>query len=232
MNNIFKLLKYDFGRYNSGINKIVGIIIGILAILLAGSMFINVPLVSEILGMANMVFVVSVLGINFIVSIVTFSLQISKEQGKLVFMFPVKSWEYMIAKYLEFIIFQLAVVSIFSLIAVVAGSSIREVLVTAVIATGVGTSIAYIIITAFIVIVASYIHNTVLCIIAVIFGGGILQTAIELIILGITRFLPYVYLKIGVFLEFDLIEILLQTICVVMLVIISTKHLDKKLDII
>lgn len=232
MNNILKLLKYNFGRYNSGVSKLSGVIVVIIILLLGASTFINIPFVSEIVGLTNMAFVVSVLGINFIVSLVTFFLQISKEQGKLIFMFPIKSWEYLAAKYLEFIIFQLGITLVFSVIAVISGSSVQSMLTVAVLATGFGTIIGYIIITAFTVIVASYIHNSALCLIAVIFGGGIVNSIVETIIWGITRFLPYVYIRIGSLVELDLISVLLEGLCIIGLLIIANKHLDKKLDIV
>lgn len=95
-----------------------------------------------------------------------------------------------------------------------------------------GTIAAYIIITSFIVIFSTYIYNIGLCILSVIVGGGIIQGFVAGINKFITNLFPYVYLKIGSFIEIDLISMLLGILWVGILVTMAVNHLDKKLDII
>ena len=67
---------------------------------------------------------------------------------------------------------------------------------------------------------------------AVIFGGGIIQVFIESTIDGIVSFFPYVYIKFGTFISIDIIESIINLIWLAFLVWLSIYHLDKKLDII
>lgn len=231
MRNIFKLLKYNFGIYDSGISKMGYVIALVLLVFLGLGGRINIPYVPELMSGLSIAFVASFLGINFIVAIIKFSLQVSKDEGNLVFMFPVKSWEFMVAKFLEFTIMQAVIVLAVLITSLLSLSSISGMIVLTSVATAFGTVVAYIAITSYIVIFASYINNTFLCVLAVIFGGGIIESIVEFINWGITRILPYVYLRIGTFIEIDIIDTLLNAVWIILLVVIGIKHLNKKLDI-
>ena len=231
MRNIFKLLKYNFGIYDSGISKMGYVIALVFLVFFSLGGRINIPYVPEIMSGLSIAFVASFLGINFIVAIIKFSLQVSKDEGNLVFMFPVKSWEFMVAKFLEFTIMQAVIVLVVLITSLLSLSSISGMIVLTSVATAFGTVVAYIAITSYIVIFASYINNTFLCVLAVIFGGGIIESIVEFINWGITRILPYVYLRIGTFIEIDIIDTLLNGVWIILLVVIGIKHLNKKLDI-
>ena len=82
------------------------------------------------------------------------------------------------------------------------------------------------------VIFSSYIKNTALYILAVVIGGSIIQGIVEGIIKTITNFLPYIYMKIGTFIEIDLVHSLLSLSWIIFIVYLAIYHLDKKLDII
>lgn len=232
MKNIFNILKYNFGKYNSGINKILYIILLVILIFSTCGTFIRVPFVAEVISVMNIAFVSLFLVVNFIVSLIKFSSQISKDKGKLIFTLPIKSWEFIIAKYIEFIILQGIIALIVYVITSFTRNSMAGALRVTALATAYGTTIAYIIITSFIVIFSSYIKNLGLCILAVIIGGGIIQGFVSKINWLITKLFPYVYIEIGSFIEIDIISSLLWILWMVILVITSINHLDKKLDII
>ena len=232
MNNVLNILKYNFGKYNSGISKILYIIAFIFLSLLAFGTFIKTPFIGEIVSVINIAVISTFLAVNLIVSIIKFSLQISKDQGKLLFTLPVNSWEYIIAKYIEFAILQGSIVLVVYIISIFSGNSIANIINLVSASTAFGTLIAYIIITSFITIFSSYIHNTALCVLAVIFLGGIIQSTVEIIKWIITGFLPYVYLRIGSFVEINLLSGTLSCLWIATLILIAIRHLDKKLDII
>lgn len=232
MKNIFNILKYNFGKYNSGINKILYIIALVILIFSTCGTFIRIPFVAEFISVINIAFVSLFLVVNFIVSLIKFSSQISKDKGKLIFTLPIKSWEFIIAKYMEFIILQGIIALIVYVITSFTGNSMADAVKVTALATAYGTTIAYIIITSFIVIFSSYIKNVGLCILTVIIGGGIIQGFVSKINWLITKLFPYVYIEIGSFIEIDIISSLLWILWMVILVITSINHLDKKLDII
>ncbi|WP_411168956.1 hypothetical protein ACH36K_17975 [Clostridium sp. MB05] len=231
MNNVLNILKYNFGKYNSGISKILYIIAFIILCLLSFGTFIKIPFIGEIVSAINIAVISTFLAVNLIVSIIKFSLQISKEQGKLLFTLPVNSWEYIIAKYIEFAILQGSIVLVVYIISIFSRNSMANIINLVSASTAFGTLIAYIIITSFITIFSSYIHNTALCVLAVIFLGGIIQSTVEIIKWIITGLLPYVYLRIGSFIEIDLISTMLGAVWLVVIALLSVNHLDKKLDI-
>lgn len=232
MNNIFNILKYNFGKYNSGIGKILYIIAFIILCVSTLGIFTKVPFIGELMSIMNIAFISTFLVINFIASIIKFSSQISKDNGKLIFTLPIKAWEFMIAKYIEFIILQGSIALVAYIVSSFSGNTMAEVVKITSVAVAFGTTVSYIVITSFIVIFSSYIYNLGLCILAVIVGGGIVQSFVSGINWFITNLFPYVYLKIGSFIEIDLISTLLGALWLVILVMTAINHLDKKLDII
>ncbi|WP_291648685.1 hypothetical protein [Clostridium sp.] len=232
MNNVLNILKYNFGKYNSGISKILYVIAFVILCILTLGIFIKIPFVGELMSIMNIVFISTFLGINFITSIIKFISQISKDNGKLIFTLPIKAWEFMIAKYLEFIILQGSIAVMAYIISSLSNNTMAEVVKMASFGVAFGTTAAYIVITSFIVIFSSYIYNVGLCVLAVIVGGGIIQGFVSEINRFITNLFPYIYLKIGSFIEIDLISTLLGILWVGILVTMAVNHLDKKLDII
>lgn len=232
MKNILNILKYNFGKYNSGISKILYMSAFIILCMLTLGIFIKVPFIGELMSVMSIAFISTFLAINFIISIIKFISQISKDNGKLIFTLPIKAWEFMIAKYIEFIILQGSIALVAYIVSSLSGNAMAEVVKMAVFGVAFGTTAAYIVITSFIVIFSSYIYNVGLCILAVIVGGGIIQSFVSGINRFITNLFPYVYLKLGSFIEIDLISMLLGILWVGILVTIAINHLDKKLDII
>lgn len=195
-------------------------------------MFARIPILGEMISLLNIGFIVTFLSINFIWSLVRFQTQISKEKGKLLFTLPIKSHEFIIAKIIEFILIQGIIVFITMLMTLISGNSLRDLVNLSSIAVMYGTIIAYIIIISFMVIFSSYIKNTALYILSVVIGGSIIQGIVEGIIKTITNFLPYIYMKIGTFIEIDLVHSLLSLSWIIFIVYLAIYHLDKKLDII
>ncbi|MDI9219033.1 hypothetical protein [Clostridium tertium] len=232
MKNILNILKYNFGKYNSGISKILYMSVFIILCMLTLGIFIKVPFIGELMSVMSIAFISTFLAINFITSIIKFISQISKDNGKLIFTLPIKAWEFMIAKYIEFIILQGSIALVAYIVSSLSGNAMAEVVKMAVFGVAFGTTAAYIVITSFIVIFSSYIYNVGLCILAVIVGGGIIQSFVSGINRFITNLFPYVYLKLGSFIEIDLISMLLGILWVGILVTIAINYLDKKLDII
>lgn len=232
MNNIINLLKYNFGKYHMSKSKIFYIIGLVILCFNSIGIFTRIPILGEMLSLLNIGFVVTFLSINFIWSLVRFQTQISKEKGKLLFTLPIKSHEFIIAKIIEFILIQGIIVFITMLMTLISGNSLRDLVNLSSTAVMYGTIIAYIIIISFMVIFSSYIKNTALCILVVIIGGSIIQGIVEGIIKAITNFLPYIYMKIGTFIEIDLLHSLLSLSWIIFIVYLAIYHLDKKLDII
>lgn len=95
-----------------------------------------------------------------------------------------------------------------------------------------GTIIAYVVVISFIVIFSSYINNIALRIVAVVIGGAVITGIVERIIEVVTDFFPYFYMKIGSFIEIDIIYSLLSLGWIISLIYLAIYHLNRKLDII
>lgn len=232
MRNIINVLKYNFGRYHIGTGKILYIIAFSILLMNTSLIFIKVPIISEIISFTNIGFVCTFLGLNFIGSIIRFTRQISKEKGKLLFTFPIKSSEFLIAKILEFIIIQGAIVLVVSIISLISSSTLKELLITSACSLAYGTIISYVVVISFIIIIVSYTKNMGLSLLVTIIGGSIISGIIESIILFIIKFLPYFYIKIGNFIEIDILYFLSSLAAICLLVYLAIYHLERKLDII
>lgn len=232
MRNIINLLKYDFGNYHTS-KSVIFYVIGIIVLLFNSmGLFIKLPVAAQIISVLNVGFIATFLSVTFIWSIIRFKTQISKEKGKLIFTFPVKSHEFMITKIIEFIIIQGIIVFLANIVSLISRNDFMNLISTTSTAVMVGTTVAYITIICFITIFLSYIKNTGLCVLAVIFGGGIIQVFIESLIDGIVSFFPYIYIKFGTFISIDIMYSIINLIWLAFLVWLSIYHLDKKLDII
>ena len=232
MRNVINILKYNFGKYHTGISKILYLIGFAILCFSTLATFTRIPIISEIMSLLDIAFISTFLGLNFIGSIIRFARQISKEKGKLLFTLPVKSSEFLIAKILEFIIIQGAVVFVAYVLALLSENSLANLIKLSSFAIMYGTIIAYIVIISFIVIVSSYINNTALRVVAVIIGGAGITGIVERIIEVVTNFFPYFYMKIGGFVEIDIIYSFLSLGWIIFIVYLANYHLNKKLDII
>lgn len=232
MKNIINIIKYNFAKYNMGVGKVFYIIGLILILLVNISTFTRIPYVSEILSFINIGFIATFLAVNFITSIIIFYKQVSRDEGRLIFTFPIKSWEFIIAKFSEFIIIQGGFAVIVYLFSLISANSVSSLVRLVSISTALGTIVAYIFIASFTVIFSSYFSNALLVILALIFGGGFIQSIVEGVIWAVTRVFPYFYMRVGTLIEVDIIETLLSLAWTGVLVYMAIYHLDKKLDII
>ena len=232
MRNIINILKYDFGKYHTS-KSVIFYVIGIIVVLFNSmGLFIKLPIAAQIISVLNVSFIVTFMVITFIWSIIRFKSQISKEKGRLIFTFPIKSHEFMIAKIIEFIIIQVIIVFLANIVSLISRNDFMNLISKTSMAVMLGTTVAYITIICFITIFLSYIKNTGLCVLAVIFGGGIIQTIIESVIDGIVSVFPYIYIKFGNLPAIDIIYSVINLTWLAFLVWLTIYHLDKKLDII
>jgi hypothetical protein len=232
MRNIINILKYNFGKYHTGTSKILYLIGFAFLIINTFATFTRIPLLSEVMSLLDIAFIATFLGVNFIGAIIRFTRQISKEKGKLLFTFPVKSSEFLIAKILEFIIIQGAIVIVAYILSLLSGNSLANLIKISSVTIMYGTIVAYIVTISFIAIIYTYIKNMALSIVTVVIGGPIIAGIVDRIVDLVTNFFPYFYIKIGSFMEIDIIYFILSLGCILSLVYFAIYHLDRKLDII
>lgn len=232
MNNVIKILKYNLGKYHTGSSKILYIIGFTFLVINTLATFIRIPMISELMSLLDIALISTFLGLNFIASIIRFVKQISKEKGRLLFTLPVKSSEFFVAKILEFIIIQGAIVIVTYILSLLSGNSLVELIRLSSTTIMYGTIIAYVIVISFIVIFVSYIKNIALSLVAVVIGGSAISGVVERIIQLVTNFFPYFYIQIGSFMKFDIIYSILGLGWIIFLVYIAIYHLERKLDII
>lgn len=224
MKNVLNIMKYSF----KGLRVFYFIELIVMVIGVASS-----RLIANFTGGWDIIALVSVIfTTNFIGSIILFSTEVSKENGRLLFLTPIKGIEFIIGNLLQLIVVDLAVLFITLISNVINTGSINMyiLLIAAVIAYGL--LLGYLVITSLIAIIASYIKNTFTAVVSVIFTcmiGSIIYETITCIILGI---LPHVYMTIGNRISIDLLSVILSTITLIALQVIAAKHIDKKLDIV
>lgn len=224
MKNIINIMKYSF----KGLRIFYFIELIILIIGVAGGRILE-----QITGGWDSIALLStVFTANFIVGIIIFSTQISKDHGRLLFLAPIKGMEFIIGNFLQLVIVNLGVliISILTLL-INTGSINSDIVLMNVIVAG-SLMLAYLIITSLIAIFGSYINNTFLVVMAVIFGSMIGDVIYELITSFILSVMPYVYMTIDNIIEIDLISVLFAVLTIVSLQVIAGKHIDKKLDIV
>ena len=232
MKNIINLLRYNFGKYYIS-KSVIFYIIGLVFLLLNSIGFLTkIPIVSQIISLLNVAFIVTFLAINLIWSIVRFQAQISNEKGKLLFTFPIKSSEFIISKIIEFIIIQGGVLIVAYVISLISTYDIAKLINISSTAVMFGTTVAYILIISLIIVFSSYINNKALSMIAVLIGGSIIQGIVGGAIKIVTNLLPYIYIRIGTFIEIDVIYTILSSLWIIFIVWVAIYYLDKKLDII
>lgn len=169
--------------------------------------------------------------VNFIIAIVKFSLQISNDEGRIIQLVPVKGWEFLIAKYIEFVIIQIGLVILGILACFILRGGSTIVFISSVSETF-GLLIAYMMITAFIIISASYFEKTGVCVLTTILGCLIYNLALFILQVIITIFIPSIDLVINDFIRVGVIDTILSVGCFGGLMALSVYHFDKKLDIV
>lgn len=189
-----------------------------------GNGFSGIPTSSFIISVLFIIpTAVCIMSINFVIAIINFSKQISKDRGRLIFMTPVKGGEFMVAKYLEFIVTNLPffIVAIIPIISIEINPISIDIIVPFF-----GMLMTYIIITSLIVIARSHVNKTILVVILVIIGlmlvGGLTDS--------IKYMLPNAYISINE-VNFELIKPISNIIIMIILSIFASKNLNSKLDI-
>lgn len=229
MKNIISIIKFNI------FNKIRLIIWGIaflVLIMLFGIFRIfNVPV--EIVGINSVAVGASLLGVYFILSLLKMCVQLSKERGRMLFMAPIKGWEYLSAKIIEFAIIQVIAGSIIVLVSILGGVTDEFLTVILIPIYGVvyGTIVGYIVVASFIILFASYIKSLPLCILATFFGVTIISVLAQIIIRMVSGLFPYVYIAINDIIYIDVISTVLGLGAMVLLFIIASKEFDDSLEI-
>lgn len=225
LKNIMGVAKYSFKTLR--IMYLIEVVLLVLA--LSSSTFISrftmgldlIPTISILLTM------------NFISHIIIFSMQLSKEYGKLLFLTPVTGIEFIVGNFLELILVNLFSIILVNISAIVNSGGASKI-ISICFGIFIGTITAYLIITALIAILSTYIRSTALCVLAVIIASMLCDTIYSFISKIILYFLPYFYLTIGNSnsIEIDIFAVILGCIALVILQFIAANKIDKKLDII
>lgn len=225
MKNIVNVMKYSFKSLK--ILYFIELIIVLLGL-------VTGRFIAMFTGGWDIVAVVATLGTaNFIAHIILFSNQLSKEYGRLLFITPIRGIEFIIGNLLELILVNLGFILITIIINIVNIGTINSEILISMVAS-MWLIVAYLIITSLIVIFASYIRNTFLVIITVVFASIIGNGVYEAISSRILGWLPYVYMTIGErnIIEIDIISSILGLGILIALQIVAASHIDKKIDIV
>ena len=226
MKNIFSIAKYSFRTL-----RIMYLIEAIILVLALGSS----SFLSKFTQGLDLIPAVSILiATNFIAHIIIFSMQLSKEYGRLLFLAPISGIDFILGNLLELIFINLFITIIVALGAMVNSGNFPSIVLNISLSMSLGTIISYLIITALIAILGSYIRSTALCVLAVI-GASIVGSIIYSFIANlILYFLPYMYMTIGKYgaIELDIFAIIIDILALIILQIVAANRIDKKLDII
>lgn len=230
MKNTLNLIKYN--NYIKRNNNIASIVFGIIALIVIGSLScINIA------GFSLIVVVIPLVGvallINFIDSIVYFAKSFNKENARWEFLFPIKGVEYLLAKYIEFVIFQFGFTTIVVLIIFASNGLVLEVENVALICYAIAFAMTsgYIVVTSVISIVSSYAHKVALRLIISIIGI-ILFSAIADFFENIVNWIfPYLYVNINGTITIGIFETIISIALTIGLVIVAVKHIDSSLEI-
>lgn len=222
MKNVKNILWFSLKSYKI----FYAILLGILVALSILDIFIlGCPLGADLITFMSIITVVA-----FIFLIIQFCNEISKGQGRLLFMTPIKAWEFLSAKYILHTAVQIIIVAFISLIAFVGKVKLEsEIFITGLSLLG-SFTVMYIIICSFIIIYGSYISNDGIVAVLVVITSIILPSISGFIIDKVLVFLPYIYLKIGS-VEIDMLFSIVAVTLITIIMLISTKLLKSKLDI-
>lgn len=224
--NILGIAKYTFRTL-----RIMYLIEAVIIVLALGS---SSFLSKYTLGLDLIPSISILLTMNFIAHMIIFSMQLSKEYGRLLFLTPISGIDFILGNLLELILVNLFITIIVTLSAMVNSGNFPSIVLNISLSVSLGTTIAYLIITSLIAILSSYIRSTSLCVLAVIGAcivGDIIYSFIANIIL---HFLPYVYMTIGKYgaIELDIFAIIIDTLALIILQLVAANRIDKKLDIV
>ncbi len=172
-----------------------------------------------------------VLIVNSIISIVKFFKSISIDEGRLLFTAPIKGWELICSKYLEFISSGLILIILTIVGTMITGGNINLLIITSMSILW-GFFILFILITSLSVIFKSYFSNTGICIVLTVVSMVIISGIISILELVTYFIFPSVYIVIGEFFELNLFNIFVNLITFGLLIFGCIYHIDKKLDIV
>ncbi|CDM70416.1 putative membrane protein [Clostridium bornimense] len=222
MKNIKNILWFSLRSYKI----FYALLLSILFVLAILDIFIfNCPLGADLITFMSIITTVV-----FIFLIIEFCNEISKGQGRLLFITPIKAWEFLSAKYILHMVVQIIIVATISFIAFIGNVKLEsEIFITGLSLLG-SFTVMYIIICSFIIVYGSYISNDGIVVVLVVITSIILPSAAAWIIDKVLIFLPYIYLKIGS-VEIDILFSIAAITLITALMVISTKLLKLKLDI-
>lgn len=224
--NILGIAKYTFRTL-----RIVYLIEAIILILALGS---SSFLSKFTLGLDLIPAISILITTNFIAHMIIFSMQLSKEYGRLLFLTPISGIDFILGNLLELVLVNLFITIIVTLGAMVNSGNFPSIVLSISLSISLGTITGYLIITALIAILGSYIRSTSLCVLAVI-GACIIGDIIYSFIADLLLyFLPYVYMTIGKYgaIELDIFAIIIDTLALIILQLVAANRIDKKLDIV
>lgn len=226
MKNIFNISKYTFRTL-----RIMYLIEAVILILALGS---SSFLSKFTLGFDLIPSISLLLTINFIAHIIIFSMQLSKEYGRLLFLTPISGIDFILGNLLELVLTNSFIVIISNLNVMVNSNNMSSMIFSISLSILFGIIVGYLIITALIAILGSYIKSTALCVLAVIATwiiGDIIYSFISKLLLHL---FPYWYLTIGKYgaIEVDIFSLIINLIALIVLQLIAANRIDRKLDIV
>lgn len=228
--NILNIAKYTF--------KTLKITYIIEAILLFIGLFSSLPelfiynsnssTTFNLIPLVLMIFIV-----NFILHLITFYQQTSKEYGALIFLTPTKGWEFILGHFLELILANGFILISFIIVTFFSSKLLIPVVLLSLIPLIFSLLLAHLIISASIIFVKTYIRNTVLCILGSIFLCLVGKSMYSILRKIILSFLPYFYVRIGKLftIEIDIFSTILGIVTIIAIQILASYMIDKKLDI-
>lgn len=224
--NILGIAKYTFRTL-----RIMYLIEAVIIVLALGS---SSFLSKYTLGLDLIPAISILLTMNFISHMIIFSMQLSKEYGRLLFLTPISGIDFILGNLLELVLVNLFIVMISNLGVIVNSGSVSSIVFSLSLSVSIGTTIAYLIITALIAILSSYIRSTSLCVLAVIGACIVGDIIYSFIVNMILHFLPYAYMTIGKYgaIEIDIFSVLIDTLAIIILQLVAANIIDKKLDIV
>ncbi|MBS4955928.1 MAG: hypothetical protein KHZ99_02595 [Clostridium sp.] len=224
MKNIINLIKFDIKAQK--VQLIIEISIIVFLTIQLSIFWSKLPSELIFIPVVSMILIV-----NSIMLIVKFLKSISIDEGRLLFIAPIKGWELVFSKYLEFICLGLILI-VFTIIGtMVTGGNINLLLMTSMSILW-GFFILFILITSLSVIFKSYFSNTGICIVLTVISMAIISGVISILKLVTYFIFPSVYIVIGEFFELNLFNIFVNVVTFGLLIFSSIYHIDKKLDIV
>lgn len=178
---------------------------------------------------------VGVIG-TLIMAIIRMCNEIGKEEGRLLFLAPIRGIEYVMAQYLKFTVNTMGGVLVIIIICLLNGLDKEQLKVYAVVGTLIYilTFCLFAIITSMVLIVRSYVKTTSLCVVAIVIGCSVYQAIIEILRYSFEKIGLTVYMYIensGQTIEIELISLVIRIALIICLVVVGIKHFDKKLEI-